>query len=136
MLACGFSKIPKGLDLAISGGSGHRLATPELPPGTDIQIRTSAFSDIRRLYPRYCCKTPSTEKPRNIDSSPHPSRQERVAASVVSILLLRFNACQIVLQQNPPDSRHSSGDDMPHAGLGYAGAREPADARPYCAASL
>ncbi len=52
MLACGFSKIPKGLDLAISGGSGHRLATPELPPGTDIQIRTSAFLDFRRLYPR------------------------------------------------------------------------------------
>ncbi len=60
----------------------------------------------RPVYPRYCCKTPSTEKPRNIESSPHPSRQERVAASVVSILLLRFNACQIVLQQYPPSSRH------------------------------
>jgi hypothetical protein len=36
--------------LAISGGSGHRLATPELPPRTDIRDRTSAFLDFRRLY--------------------------------------------------------------------------------------
>ena len=35
-----------------SGGSGHRLATPELPPGADIRDRTSAFSDFRRLYPQ------------------------------------------------------------------------------------
>ena len=36
--------------LANSGGSGHRLATPELPPGADIRDRTSAFLDFRRLY--------------------------------------------------------------------------------------
>ena len=38
--------------LATSGGSVHALATPELPPRTDIQIRTSAFLDFRRLYPQ------------------------------------------------------------------------------------
>ncbi len=38
--------------MATSDGSGHRLATPELPPGTDIQIRASAFLDFRRLYPQ------------------------------------------------------------------------------------
>ncbi len=62
------------------------------------------------VHPRYCCKTPSTEILRNIDSSPPPSRQERVVASVVSILLLRFNACQIVLQQYLPNRRHSIAD--------------------------
>ena len=36
--------------LAMNGGSGHRLATPELPSATDIRDRTSAFSDFRRLY--------------------------------------------------------------------------------------
>ena len=38
--------------LATSGGSGHHLATPELPPKADICDRTSAFLDFRLLYPQ------------------------------------------------------------------------------------
>ena len=36
--------------MAKSGGTRHRLATPELPPGADIRDRTSAFLDFRQLY--------------------------------------------------------------------------------------
>ena len=59
-------------------------------------VRKRISARERRLLGGYCCKTLSTEKPRNIDSSPLPSRQESVAAFIVSILLLRFDACQIV----------------------------------------
>ena len=38
--------------LATKRSSGHRLATPELPPETDIRDRTSAFLNFRRLYPQ------------------------------------------------------------------------------------
>ncbi len=36
--------------LALSGGTRHRPATPELRPGADIENQMSALSDFRRLY--------------------------------------------------------------------------------------
>ena len=36
----------------MSDGSGHGAGSPELYPGADIRIRTSAFSGFRRLYPQ------------------------------------------------------------------------------------
>ncbi len=38
--------------MALSGGTRHRPATPELRPGADIENQMSALSDFRRLYPQ------------------------------------------------------------------------------------
>ncbi len=37
--------------MAASGGSGRRSTTTAPPPGADVEMRTSAFSGFRRLYP-------------------------------------------------------------------------------------
>ncbi len=38
--------------VALSDGTRHRPATPELRPGADIENQMSALSDFRRLYLR------------------------------------------------------------------------------------
>ncbi len=38
--------------MALSGGTRHRPATPELRPGADIENQMSALSDFRPLYPQ------------------------------------------------------------------------------------
>ena len=83
--------------------TGTKVAQNRSAPTSSTASATSRLPVARNrlpLHPLFCCETRFTVKPRNIDSSPCPSRQERVTASVVSILLLRFNTCKIVLQQN------------------------------------
>ncbi len=36
--------------LARTGGSGHRSEIAAQPPGADVEIRISAFSNFRQLY--------------------------------------------------------------------------------------
>ncbi len=93
--------------VANTGGSGHRLATPELPPRTDIRGRTSAFLDFRRLYPLFCCKTiwqavKRSNRIETTDAATHSCREGRGDES-----MLRGFSVDGVLQHYPPRNRRS-----------------------------